>query len=140
MFTDYLDHREDRAKAIEVAHNIIKKEEAKLGALFDQTTPLWKRGDPIPDDLVKKLAKATSDLYDAIQGLNNPTDKTLKASYEFRHAVAHLRNSVVSYRHDEKHVRDLHSALDVFAKNRDTFHSVIENQIEDYSKTLIGLF
>ena len=30
VFTDYLDHREDRAKAIEVAHNIIKKEEAKF--------------------------------------------------------------------------------------------------------------
>ena len=140
IFSDYLDHRKDRSEAIEVSHKIIKKEEAKLGALFDRTTPLWKRGEPIPADLIQELATSTSELYSAIEGLSNPTAQTLKASFEFRDAVARLRNSVVSYQHNEKTVRALYSAIDVYAENRDIFHSVVEKQIEDYSKTLIGLF
>ena len=136
--TDYLDHRRGRAAAMEAAHEIIKKKEAELVRLLTETTPMWKRGDPIPKDLQKELAVVTADLYSAIDGLNNPTDQSLKVSRRFRDAVANLRNSLVSYRHDEETVRAMHAAIKVYAINRDEFHTVFERQLKDYSKTVIG--
>ena len=100
---------------------------------------MWKRGDPIPKGLLEELATVTTELYLAIEELNNPTDQTLEASLGFRDAVANLRSSFVSYHHDEETVRALHSTIEVFAKNRDAFHAVVERQLEDYSKSVIGL-
>ena len=124
---------------MEDAHKIIKKQEAELVRLLTRTTPMWKGGESLPNDLLEELATVTRELYLAIEGLNNATDQTLEASLGFRDAVANLRNSFVSYHHDEETVRAMHSAIEVFAKNRDAFHAVVERQLENYSKTVIGL-
>ena len=136
---DYLDHRKERATALDNAQKNIRGIEREFLQLLTKTSPLWKSGQPISKGLREELAAKTTELYSAIESLSNATTHMSKASSQFRHAVAKLRNSIISYRHNEKGVSDLHLAIEAYAKNRDEFHAVVEKQLEDYSKSVIGV-
>ena len=137
---DYLDHRKERAAVLEKSHAAIKEKEGELVLVITKTTVLWVTGEPIPKDVLDALDAISVELYNAVGELNNPTAEAGEATKEFRLAIANLRNSSISYNHrDEDSIRALRRAIDLFDRGRNAYHTVIERQIENYYKTVLGM-
>jgi hypothetical protein len=135
---DYLGHRRERAVAMENELQALRRVEAQILEILTETDPLWTRGEPIPDSTINKLANAATDAYAAVSRINRPSGRISSLYERYLSAIASLRNAAIKYKHEERHVRQLYTAINDYGKSKDRFGMAIERQIENYNRSLFA--
>lgn len=136
---DYLDHRKERAVALQAAYSELETSEATLIEILSRTTPMWQTGIPVEQSVLEDLAEASLHVYLSVEGVNRPNSGFDIAAENYLSAIATLRSVVTSHGHDEASVRRLQEAIKQYAISKDNFNKTVERQIENYNRSLFAL-